>query len=121
MIRRTGILIGSALVALCVAGCVVGTVLLVVARGMPAHTNESRATQLTIQYERLYTQGTQEQKAAVERDIASLRTSKWKLYQPGLTMCLTAPILLLGIYRFRLWDIRRLRYLATPRTRLRLL
>ncbi|MCP4616557.1 MAG: hypothetical protein GY844_08960 [Bradyrhizobium sp.] len=121
MTRKTGILIGSILITLCAAAFVAGTALLITAHGMLAHTNESRAIELTIRYERLYVNGTQEDKTAVEREIASLRTPKWKLYNAGLTMCLTAPILLIAIYRFRLWDVRMLRYAVTPRSRMSLL
>jgi hypothetical protein len=121
MTREAGILIGSIFTALCVVGCVAGIALLVVAHGMPAHTNEARATELTIQYERIYIEATREEKETVEQEIISLRTSKWKLYNAGLAMCLTASVLLIAILRFKLWDVRMLRYLTTPLTRLRLL
>jgi hypothetical protein len=121
MTRKTGILIGSILIALCVAGCAVGTALLIVAHGMPAHTNESHATELTIRYERMYLKGTQEEKAAVKQEIVSLRTPKWKLYNAGLAMCLTAAVLLIAMLRFKLWDVRMSRHSTTPRTRLALL
>jgi hypothetical protein len=83
--------------------------------------NELRATELTIRYEAMYLNGTQEEKAAVEQEIASLRTPKWKLRNAGLTICLTAAVLLSAIRRFRLWDIRMLRHATTPQTRLGLL
>ena len=84
---------------------------------MPAHTNESHATELTMRYERMYLSGTREEKAAVEREIVSLRTPKWKLYTAGLAICLTAAVIFIAIYRFKLWDARAFRTLETPRTR----
>jgi len=84
---------------------------------MRAHTNPSHATELTIQYQDLYTKGTQDQKDAIEKQIVSLRTPKWKLYKAGLAMSLVAVILLIAMLRFKLWDVRMLRHSTTPRTR----
>jgi hypothetical protein len=121
MSRGAGILIGSILTALCVIGCAAGIVLLVTAHGMLAHRDEARATELTMHYEHIYTSGTLDEKDYIKQEIVSLRTPKWKLYNAGLVMCLTGPVLLVAIIRLKLWDFRRLRSATTPRTRLHLL
>jgi hypothetical protein len=120
MRRETGILVGSILTAACLMGCAVGIALLVIAHRMPAHTDEARATELTIQYEQNY-MGTPVEQDAIEQKIAALRTSKWKLYNAGLPICLTTLLLLIAILRFKLWDVRMVRSATTPLTRLRLL
>ena len=121
MTRKAGILIGSTLTILCAIGCVVGFSLLVIAHRMPAHTDEARASDLTIQYETHYIESNLEEKASIERAIVSLRTSKWELYNTGIVLLLTTPILLAAIVRFKLWDMRLWRSVTTPRTTLRLL
>jgi hypothetical protein len=121
MTRKAGMLIGSTLTILCAIGCMVGLTLLVIAHGMPAHTDEARATELTIQYENHYLESNPENKASIEREIISIRTSKWKLYNTGIVLLLTTPVLLAAIVRFKLWDMRLWRSVTTPRTRLCLL
>lgn len=121
MTRTARIFIGSILTALCVVGCAVGITFLVVAHGMPAHSDEARATELTIQYENNYIDSTLENRAPIEQQIVALRTSKWKLYNAGLTMFLMGSVILIAIIRFKLWDIGMLRFATTPGTRLRLL
>jgi hypothetical protein len=121
MNRRAGLVIGKSLVALCVAATAVGIALLATARNMPIHTNEPRATELMNLYTQHYLDWTAEQRAPIEQEVISLRTSKWILYRAGLGMCLVAPLLLGAMVRFRLWDVRNLLRATTPRTRLRLL
>ncbi len=121
MTRKSAIIVGSIFTVLCAVGFIVGIALLVAAHGLPAHSDEARPTELTIQYEQHYIEFNPEEKASIEREMIPLRTSKWKLYNAGLALCLTTPILLVAIIRFKLWDIRMLRTATTPRTKLRLL
>jgi len=115
------LIIGSILTGLCAIGFAAGIALLAVAYGMPAHSDEPRATRLTIQYEQNYLSATPEQKASIQREISSLRTSKWERFNAGLVLSLTALVGLIAIIRFKLWDVRMLRSATTPRTRSRLL
>lgn len=121
MTRKSAIVIGSTFTALCAAGFIVGIALLVAAYRLPAHSDEARATELTIQYEKHFLHSTPEVRASIERQIIPLRTSKWSFYNIGLLLCLTTPLLLAAIIRFKLWDIRMLRSATTPQTKLRLL
>jgi hypothetical protein len=121
MTRKFGLFVGSILTALSAVGFMSGIILLVVAHEMPAHSDEARATELTIQYEHRYTNGTPEEKKSIEQQIVSLRTSKWRFFDTGLAMCLIGLILLVAIIRFKLWDVRMFRFATTPRTRLGLL
>lgn len=43
---------------------------------MPAHTDEAHAADLTIQYEKIYINGSPEAKMSIEKQLVSLRTSK---------------------------------------------
>jgi hypothetical protein len=119
--RKSAIVIGSTFTALCAAGFVVSIALLVAAYRLPAHSDEARALELTIQYEHHFLDPTPEVRDSIEREIIPLRTSKWNFYRTGLVLCLTTPFLLLAIIRFKLWDIRMLRSATTPGTKRRLL
>jgi hypothetical protein len=112
---------GTMLVALCLVATGVGVALLVMAHGMPSHTDERRAAELTELYEQNYTRLPPEQREPVKREIISSRTSKWSLYDAGLSMCLVSLCLLFAIVCFKLWDVRNLRTATTPQTRLGLL
>ena len=112
---------GTMLVALCLVATGVGIALLVMAHGMPSHTDERRAAELTRLYEQNYVKLTPEQREPAKQEIIALRTSKWKLYNAGLGTCLVSPLLLFAMLRFGLWDVRNLRAAKTPRTRLGLL
>jgi hypothetical protein len=119
--RKSAIVIGSTFTALCAAGLIVGIALLVAAYRLPAHSDEARARELTIQYEHHFLDSTPEVRDSIEQKIIPLRTSYWSFYRIGLVLCLTTPMLLAAIIRFKLWDIRMLRFATTPQTRLRLL
>lgn len=119
--RKSGLTFGVMLVALCLIATGVGIALLFKAHGMPAHTDERRAAELTRLYEENYIKASPEQRKSAETEIMVLRTSKWKLYNAGLGMCLVSPLLLFAMLHFGLWDIRNLRTVKTPQTRLRLL
>jgi hypothetical protein len=121
MTRKSAIAIGLSFTALCAAGFIIGIALLVAAYRLPAHSDEARALELTIQYEHHFLDPTPEMRDSIEREIIPLRTSKWSFYKTGLVLCLTTPFLLLAIIRFRFWDIRMLRSATTPGTKLRLL
>src|SRR5438034_3427582 len=121
MTQKKGLLFGIVLLALCVVTTGAGVVLLVIAYPMPAHTDEQRAADLTVSYEQSVDRMAAEQREFVKQEIVSLRTSKWRLYNSGLGMCLVAPCFILAILYFRLWDLRNLRTVTTPETRLGLL
>ncbi len=121
MTRRAGLTFGTTLIVLCIFALGAGAALLFMAHGMPAHTDERRAEQLTIQYEQRYNTTSPEQRKPLERKITALRTPKWKLYNTGLALSMISPLLLVAILRFRLWDIRNLRAVDTPQTRLGIL
>lgn len=121
MTRKAGLIVGSILIALCVIGCAIGSTFLVWAHEMPAHTDEAHAADLTIQYEKIYINGSPEAKMSIEEQLVSLRTSKWKIHYAGLVMCLAGSTLLITVFRFKLWDIRKLRSATTPRSKFGLL
>ena len=79
MVGRAKLTVGLVLGALCLIAACVGVALLIAAHAMPAHVDERRAAQLTGLYEHNYVSETDEQREPIEREIASLRTSKWKL------------------------------------------
>jgi hypothetical protein len=120
MTRKLGLTFGAVLVVLSLFTISVGIGLIVKARGMASHTDERRAAELTRLYEQNYVRAP-DQLEPVKREIVALRTSKWRLYNAGVAICLVTPLLLLAILRFRLWDVRNLRSVKTPRTRLGLL
>jgi hypothetical protein len=113
--------LGIILGALCLVAAIAGIACLIVAHGMPAHVDERRAGQLTGLYEHDYSSKTDEQRKPIEQEMASLRTSKWKLYHAGLVLSLVSTVLLYAWYRFKLWDLRNLKHAETPCTRLSLL
>jgi hypothetical protein len=121
MTRKAGLMFGTMLVALCLATTGVGIALLVLANGMPSHTDERRAAELTELYEQNYVRVTPEQGEPAKQEIVALRTSKWKLHNGGLGMCLVSLCLLFASFRFKFWDMRNLRSATTPQTRLGLL
>jgi hypothetical protein len=121
MTRRAGLTFGFMLVALCLVAISVGSALLVMANRTPAHTDERRADELARLYEQNYTTSNPERLEPIRRQITALRTPKWKLYDAGLDICLLSTTLLLGVVIFRIWDVRNLRKLRTPRSRLALL
>jgi hypothetical protein len=121
MSRKAGLTFGTILAALCLVATGVGIALVVMAHGMPSHTDERRAAELTRLYEQNYVKVAPEQREPTKQEIIALRTSKWKLYNAGLGMCLIPPLLLFAMLRFELWDIRKLRTAKTPRTRLEFL
>jgi hypothetical protein len=120
MIKTAGLTFGFMLVALCLVSISVGSALLVTAHNTPAHTDERRADELARLYEQNYASNP-ERLEPIRQQIAALRTSKWNLYDAGLDMCLLSATLLFGVVRFRIWDLRNLRTVGTPRSRLGLL
>jgi hypothetical protein len=113
-------MIGIMLVAVCSIAIIVGSLLLVIAAKMPSHTDERRAAELTKLYEQNYARAP-EKLELIKEEIAALRTSKWRLYDAGLDICLFSTTLLVGIICFGLWDARNSRTITTPRTRSQLL
>jgi hypothetical protein len=105
---------------MCLITLIFGLLLLMTAHGMPSHTDERRADELTRLYEGNYT-SPPEKLEPIRKEIVALRTSKWDLHDTGLDMCLLSVSLLLTAIHFRLWDLRNLRTMKTPRTRSRLL
>jgi hypothetical protein len=114
-------MIGTVLVVLSLFTVSVGIVLIVKAHDMPSHSDKRRAIELTKSYEQNYVTGALDRLEPVKHEIVALRTSKWRFYNTGLAMCLVSLPLLFAIFRFRLWDLRNLRAVETPRTRLVLL
>lgn len=123
MTPRASNLIGFSLVAALVVAVAAGIALLAIAGKMPAHTDEQLATQLMAQYMSRHFElaPAERERDASRQAIIRLRTSKWRIYNAGLALTLVAPILLIATIHFRLWNIRRIQDLTTPRTRLRLL
>ena len=118
MTRKTGLLFGVMLLALSFVATGVGVALLVIAYSVPPHTDEQRAADLTVSYEQNIDNMTAEQRESIKQEMVSLRTSKWRLYNSGLGVCLVAPCLIFAMLYFRLWDLRNLRTVTTPQTRL---
>jgi hypothetical protein len=119
--ERVGNLIGWSAIAALVSFTAIGILLFAIASRTPAHTDEQRATEIMLHYlEKYYDRSPQERELA-KLEIVPLRTSKWQMYNTGLSMSLLGSSLLLGILYFKAWDIRRLRGASTPRTRPRLL
>ncbi len=118
MTRKTGLVFGVILLALSFVATGVGVALLVIAHSLPAHTDEQHAADLTLTYEQNIGNMTMEQRESIRQEMVSLRTSKWKLYNLGLGVCLVAPCLIAAMLYFRLWDLCNLRTLITPQTRL---
>jgi hypothetical protein len=121
MTKKTGLLFGAVLLALSLVTTGVGLALLVISYPMPPHTDAQRAAELTASYEQNIEKMTVEQRESIKQEMGSLRTSKWRLYNSGLSMCLVASCLILAMLYFRLWDLRNLRTVTTPQTRLVLL
>ncbi|MET3845882.1 hypothetical protein [Bradyrhizobium sp. OAE829] len=115
--KRTGKLVGGILIIACLILAFLGAALVITSNGMPAHIDEVRATELTDLYQSKYVTRSLEERAAAERDIAALRTSKWQRYNTGLSLCVIASVLLVAILRFRLWNILNLQDATTPSTR----
>lgn len=113
--------IGTFLTGLFMVAIGVGISFLIIAHGMPSHSDQRRASELTLSYGENQLSWTAQQRKLAEAEIISLRTPKWELYRAGLGMCLAAPVLLLAVIRFRLWDIRNLRAATTPQSRLGIL
>ncbi|MGQ0681416.1 hypothetical protein [Bradyrhizobium sp.] len=117
MTQKAGILIGSILIALLAVVTATGIALFIIASRMPAHTDEQRATELTLQYLEKYSERSPEEREKAKDQIVPLRTSKWQLHTAGLSMSLLGSSLLFGMLFFKLWDIRKLRSATTPQTR----
>lgn len=121
MSRKAGLTLGTVAATLCLVAIASGIVLLFIAHGMPSHTDERRAAELTALYEQNYVKLSPERRESAKQEIIALRTSKWKLYDAGLDICLVFPLLLFAMVHFQLWDVRNLRQAKTPRTRWALL
>jgi len=121
MTTKMGLTLGALVTALCLVATGAGITLLFIAHGMPSHTDERRATHLTALYEQNYIKLTPEEREPAKQEIIALRTSKWKLYDAGLNICLVSPLILFAILHFKLWDLRNLGAVKTPRTRIGLL
>jgi hypothetical protein len=120
MTKRAALTFGFMLVVLCLVGIGTGSALLATADQMPSHTDERLADELAQSYEQNYV-GNLERLEPIKQRIIALRTSKWQLHDAGLDIWLLSGMLLLGVVRFGMWDLRNLRTASTPRTRLRLL
>jgi hypothetical protein len=118
---RASNLIGLSLMAILVIVTTAGIGLLVTADKMPAHTDEQHAIELMDQYLDHHLKLTPAERDVLRLEIVRLRTSKWRIYNAGLAMSLVAPILLIAMVHFGLWDIRKLQDVTTPLTRSRLL
>jgi hypothetical protein len=121
MSPRSGKMVGTAIVLLCVVAFSVGIALLWTASTMPAHVDETRAQELTDIYDWGHFNISPQEREERENEIVSLRTAKWPLYNIGLCICLVAATLAVPIVRFRLWDMRNLKIATTPQTRWRLI
>jgi hypothetical protein len=121
MSRRFGKIIGVAVVSLWLLALGAGIVLLGKAHTMAAHTDERKAQELTDRYEEGRIRMSPQERERREREIAALRTAKWRLYNLGIGICLAGATLAVGIVRFQLWDMYNLRAATTPRTRARLI
>ncbi len=121
MSRRRGKIIGAAIVVLCAVAFAVGVTLLCMAYTMSAHVDERRAQQLTESYEEGRFHMSPQEREQSEREIVSLRTAKWPLYNIGVCICLATATFAVAIARFRLWDMRNWKVITTPRTRWRLI
>jgi hypothetical protein len=114
-------MVGITVVLLCVAAFGLGVTLLGKAGGMLPHIDEPRARELTLSFEREYSNMSLVERQQRESEIAGLRTAKWPLYNFAIRICLITVTFAVAIVRFRLWDIRNMRTVTTPRTRGRLI
>jgi len=119
--ERTGKRIGGIFTIACLILAFLGAGLVITSKGMPAHTDEVRATELTDLYQSKYITRSLEEREAAEQDIAALRTSKWQRYNTGLSLCVIASVMLVAILRFRLWNVLNLKDATTPLTRVKFL
>jgi hypothetical protein len=117
MSYRVAITIGALIAMICIAAAGAGIFLVIKANGMPAHTNEAMADQLTRSYEQNRLQMTSVQRLELETRIASLRTLKWTFETAGHSLIINSTTILLAIFWFRLIDLGNLRRATTPRTR----
>jgi hypothetical protein len=121
MSQQLGRMIGSALLVLCVLAFSIGAGLLGKAYTMQAHVDERKAQELTAKHETEYHHMPAEQRERDANEIVGMRTAKWLFYNIGVRICLIASTLTVLILRFRLWNIRNLKMVTTPRTRWRLI
>jgi hypothetical protein len=88
---------------------------------MQPYTDEAQAQELSNFYTDNYAKATPQQLEAIAQQIVAFRTSKYDVHDAGLSLCLFFGTLLIGMIHSRLWDLRNLQAMQTPRSRARLL
>lgn len=117
MPRRLGLIAGFSVIALCLLMAGAGLRLLVQAAEMPAYHDPVKASKLRNASSPLsFDADLKTGSARWHKEMEALRTSKWPLYDRGRGLVTLSLCVLMAIAWFRLWDMRNLPKISTPRS-----